>query len=480
MDLALWKEIECSINLEELVPILIECGLLDIIDYENTSQYRSRLVSRIRSGGEEEFRIFSSCFKAKERYDHMGHAYIACLLNRKPFADEKTIVLSRQCKKVLNGKLSQVVKLLSVKYLLPHLLQAGLLTPDEAASLSEDKRPNSSALSLLQIMSTKGPTAHGILVECIRDEKQHSGHEELYELVTRDNPLPSPNPCTPAELSCDETLSCPEYHKRRHKFEQYYHSGHWRECEELAQECMDSTMIEIQVIGNLELALSYIFRLNEDKVLCHVSKAEDLTMKIENSNRSFLCGRCKYLLALLYHYLDKPTTARKYIMEAKAILFEVEIGEDKSFAMYCDAIISAKTLHDKSSQYEFNEVIKKFEISLSYSSRTYDMDILVIYSFLRLGRLYLGRTETRLTRCTNKERIQASKDCQQKLWSDYFSLMDDRCKGLYYQNDCDLHMNHGDSQLASESVQQAQYYAERSDCPIDIHAIKTRLTALNT
>ena len=475
-----WKEIECSINVLELAPKLIECGLLEIGDsVEDTRKYRSQFVDEIRRGEEIKLRLFSSCFNPTEQYDHMGHAYIACLLHGKRFADDGAIALSMKYKRAFTTNMSKVVDLLSVKCLIPHLVEAGLLTPDEVTALSHNS-DKKGALDLFKILTSKGPTAFSILVECIHDEKQHSGHNELYELVTEDLPGPTPNPCTPCELSYEDTLTCSEYHERRHKFERYYHNAQWDKCKELAEECMKCTITEIQVIGNLELALSYIFRVRENEVLYHVTQAENLCKNIENSNRTFLSGRCKYLLALLYHYLDKPEYASMYIKEAKSILFEVEIGEDKSFAMYCDAIISAKTLTDKSSQYEFNEVTKKFEISLSYSACTYDMDILVIYSFLRLGRLYLGRTETRLTKCTDAERLQASKDCQQKLLNDYFSQMDDRCKGLYYLNQCDIYMNYGQYDMAIESIEQAKYYAERSQCPPDICAVQMRLETLHT
>ena len=47
---------------------------------------------------------------------------------------------------------------------------------------------------------------------------------------------------------------------------------------------MASSVLEVQSIGHLELALSYIFRLKEDKELHHVSNAEAICITIENSN----------------------------------------------------------------------------------------------------------------------------------------------------------------------------------------------------
>jgi hypothetical protein len=156
----------------------------------------------------------------------------------------------------------------------------------------------------------------------------------------------------------------------------------------------------------------------------------------------------------------------------------VEVGEDKSFAAYCDAIVSANSLNDQSSKYEFTQVIQKFETSVSYSSCTEDMDILIVYSFLRLGRLYLGRTETKITVCSNNERIQSSRNCQTRLKGDYFRHMDDRCKGLYHLNECDIHMTRGEHSLALGALREAEYYVQRSRCPIDHKAVEIRLQAL--
>ena len=442
-----WKEVDQCLDIVQLAPKLIESGLLSIGDpIDNTPVHRTRFISDVRRGGRGRF---LSCFDPNEISAHMGHNYIACLLYGKRFADCRTVRLSSEYRRVFSRNMTRVVELLNVKWLLPHLLEKGLVTTEEASSLRIDSKTHTVTLTLFHILESKGPTAYSLLVKCIGDDKEHLGHKELYKLITEEQQLLTPTSlkqAKPAELTTGTLLSCQEYHDRRHEFEQHYHSGQWDKVYKLAQECMKSSTIEVQVIGHLELALSYIFRLNEGEILHHISEAEAIIKSLQNSNRTFLSGRCKYLLALLYHYLDEPLKAKPYIMDAKDILFAVEVGEDKSFAMYCDAIISATaTLTDKSSQYEFDEVTRKFEIALSYSQCAYDMDILVIYCFLCLGRLYLGITETKIQKCSSQERFQQSKDCQAKLKNHYYSKMDERCKGLYYLNECDLHMSAGDT-----------------------------------
>ena len=316
-----WKNIEESLNLIELSPALIERKLLSLRDPLDITP--TQFLRKIRENGKET--VLSSCFVVGERNEHLGHEYVACLLHgKRRYAEDKLLRLSSHYEDVFTANMTKVVRLLSVKELLPHLVEKRLLTSDESSSFSTYGTED--VLRLFIILKTKGPTAFSSLVECIGDEKQHVGHKELYSLVTEGNPLPSPKPAKPCELSCGEELTSQEYHDRRHQFEKYYHSGQWDECLKLAKDCMQSSVLEVKVIGLLELALSYVFRVNEVQVVHHVGKAEHLCMKIENSHRTFLSGRCKYLLALLYHYLVEPERAKRYIGEAKEILFSVEVG----------------------------------------------------------------------------------------------------------------------------------------------------------
>ena len=476
-----WKEVIRCLNLFELASRLIECGLLTLgHPVKNTHKDRARFITTVREGGTEGFLKFSSCFVSED--DHMGHAFIACLLNGKRFADEASLQESSEYRAIISSNMQKVVRLLKLKSLIPQFLEKRLITTDEARDIRSHRESVKNVHKFFEILETKGPTSFSVFVECLSREEEHSGHKELYSLFLETKLLfsPSPKRRKPAELTTEGPLSDQEYHDRRHQFEEYYHIGQWDSVYALACDCMESSIYEIQVIGHLELALSFIFRENEDEDLHHVGIAETVCKKIENSNREFLSGRCKYLLALLYYYLDDQVKAERYVTEAKGLLFCVEIAEDRSFAMYCDAIISAKQLIDDSSQTEFAKVTWKFERALEYSLYSKDMDILVVYSFLRLGRLYLGTTATKIKVSVSNERIQQSKDCQQKLKASYYDKMDERCKGLYYLNECDLFRSFSQNGSALDSAKQAEMYAHVCGCPMDVQAVQIRLKALTS
>ena len=144
-----WKEVERYLDVVQLAPKLIESGFLSIGDpIDNTADYRTRFVAQVRRGGGETLSRFLSCFDPEEIYEHMGHSYTACLLHGKHFADHRTMHMSSEYRQIFSRNMTRVVELLDVKWLLPHLLEKGLVTTDEATSLLSDCKTRSVTLTL--------------------------------------------------------------------------------------------------------------------------------------------------------------------------------------------------------------------------------------------------------------------------------------------------------------------------------------------
>ena len=147
-----WKEVDKCLDIVELAPKLIESGLLSIGDpIDNTPDHRARFISEVRRGDSEIFSRFLSCFDPDETCAHMGHNYIACLLHGKPFADCCVVRLSSEYRRVFCRNMTRVVELLNVKWLLPHLLEKGLVTSDEASFLRNDSKTHTVTLTLFRI-----------------------------------------------------------------------------------------------------------------------------------------------------------------------------------------------------------------------------------------------------------------------------------------------------------------------------------------
>ena len=78
----------------------------------------------------------------------------------------------------------KIIEYLNVNTLLPHLWAKGLLTPSEREMLdSMHLTPHKQARYLLKILPGKGRHGFKLFLECLRDEKDHLGHEELVKCL---------------------------------------------------------------------------------------------------------------------------------------------------------------------------------------------------------------------------------------------------------------------------------------------------------
>lgn len=173
------------------------------------------------------------------------------------------------------------------------------------------------------MLESKGPTAHYLFAQCLHEETTQIQHAELYRRIIeaeapvdcceergdirkrRTCALEKPQSCFsgPKPLEPDSLLKGTKYDNRRLRFENYYHNGEWDKVRDEADECMKSKQPDVRVIGLLEMALSWIFRSDKDYSPVHcIERAKVICQIIIGNNKSFLLGRCEYLLSLYFRY----------------------------------------------------------------------------------------------------------------------------------------------------------------------------------
>ena len=87
----------------------------------------------------------------------------------------------RRC---LKNHHDRLINCLNVNALLPHLDRKRLLTPSENEILySMRTTPIEQASYLLRILPGKGENGFKLFLECLRDEKDHLGHEDLVKCL---------------------------------------------------------------------------------------------------------------------------------------------------------------------------------------------------------------------------------------------------------------------------------------------------------
>ena len=76
-----------------------------------------------------------------------------------------------------------IIANLNVKTLLPYLIKECLLTLNEQEQL-ESKLPYDQSLYLLRILQRKGSSGYRRFIKCLKEEKEHLGHEYLVDCLS--------------------------------------------------------------------------------------------------------------------------------------------------------------------------------------------------------------------------------------------------------------------------------------------------------
>ena len=145
------------------------------------------LASRCNGIGPRVYTEFLSCLL--EESEHLGHYYIAKLLAGVPRIDDRMhdVRMSRWIREIMRSMEPLLQSCLSLKSLLPFLREVSLLTSSEFELLHEDSSKETSwkIQKLFVILNTKGPIAHYLFFQCLEQEKEHKGHEDIYKEICR-------------------------------------------------------------------------------------------------------------------------------------------------------------------------------------------------------------------------------------------------------------------------------------------------------
>ena len=180
-------------NISELSSHLVQEGLLDHdeSEYLQSEASNEKKMSCVLNSLKEKPNGFTKFLKCiKRETNHMGHPYIASLLEERQFAPELELKLSADCKKRIQNNKERLVEGISLSCLVPHLQQSfylpciqattHLLTDDEARMLLFGSEITQRKVkSLFIILETKGPLAHSRFARCMYAAEDHKTHREL-------------------------------------------------------------------------------------------------------------------------------------------------------------------------------------------------------------------------------------------------------------------------------------------------------------
>ena len=167
------------LNFRYLMPHLIEEGLLDLRDCGDVKSAEDRFLSSLVEDPHYNARI-ASCIAHEKT--HLGHQYIASLLNGSP-ADEAIISVSTKWRSLMSRNFNSFVQSASVPSLVPYLLEKELVTMDEGTLLYNIASPHEAVIRLFGLLESKGPTAHYLFAQCLHEETTQIQHAELYRRI---------------------------------------------------------------------------------------------------------------------------------------------------------------------------------------------------------------------------------------------------------------------------------------------------------
>ena len=80
---------------------------------------------------------------------------------------------------------SKIIYTLNVKQLMPLLIEKGLLTPSEREELDKlQGLQHDQNKHLLQILPRKGEKSYELFLQCLREEEEHMGHQDILRWLT--------------------------------------------------------------------------------------------------------------------------------------------------------------------------------------------------------------------------------------------------------------------------------------------------------
>ncbi len=486
------------LNPSELVPPLCSAGLLDLVDNEiplggfNTRCERAKILQAIASSiienGSVAYRGFIHALEETSS-THMGHAYILSLLQGKVYASEYDIRESQKMKKNSYKFMSELKRRINVSALFPLLYQERLLTDDECEILQQKQQTSGKkVMYLLQLLDTKGPTAHYIFVnKCLKREHTHAAHQEVFEILTETSSLkrkasdhaslevPVPKR-TPHPLEPPPGITTRAYLETMQKIRLCHLKGLWDNAETIVANWMGSPghPTETKVAVLLESCTGFITRQLRDEVHSRVKRAQDMCPQIAG-NSMILEGRCQWVLAKLHRYtLNGQVEAMSFIKESLSVQSSCDSDEDRALTLYCHACILLDNLAREFNPRDAKQARQALECAIHYASQG-DFGLDLSHPRIRLAQVCLGSSPHRPGQNHDKHSIDEARSSLENVKTE----LSPRTKCIYYFTWSDFHRLDRQITKARECAQRALDIATANHFETELVSSKIRMTLLN-
>ena len=498
-----WDEVTRALNVHELMPQLSKELLLDfnqtsalLVDSKSTYDKSCYILQCLEAKGPTAYTKFLSCIKAEG--NHMGHAYIASLLEGNAFGSQSELEESLKLKEAIQRHYPALMDI-SPEALAPLMYSKKLLTKEEEEKIGSStyKTRRERVHLLLHSLDTKGPLAHRLFVKCLKSESSHPIHKELYTVLTswchsewntdsKKQQKHTMDKCALAVVlpnikffrrwGVQGPLKGGKYDEMVRVFHTYHHNGKWKELEIKLTEYEKGSIPEYKAVANLQRATIWILRKEPEKAMQFVAEAKRIIeAEVHGENHSALLGRCECMLSRHFQYLKDYNRAREHVAKAKVFLCGIEASEDSAFIHYCEASLTVECLNELSTKDDIERVEELFARAIiDDQSNKSGLGLFTLHSSLRLAQMYLGSTH--YTPGTVKD-IKRAQECLRSPVITPDSLPE-RTKCLYHLIESDLHRNCGRIDRAKESLKIVLAISQDHNFELEISSAQTRMQSL--
>ena len=425
---------------------------------------------------------------------HLGHVYVKALLEGTYYCSDGDLHKAADIRRNVESNMSRMMDI-DLPSLAPLLYSQFLLTKDERTLLTaKSEVQNQNTLQFFDILETKGPLAYLKFVHCLSQEPSHPAHKELYELLcqaTEGGELAlaiceSPRKRKPSRVVMEGALTQNKYKRRFATMKEALYRGDWTAVKQEVDNCMQSEIPEVRVVGLLENAISWLFRCDETKVLTIIKQVKELCeTKVDGSNAVFLQGRAEIVVSVLYRYLNQNDKAVECATNAMALFFNAEPGEDSANANYNHACALAAKNNPSTATQIMHEFTFAVDIGLHVADQATSCSLnkwsqIVAYKSLIRQAMFLLDSNNNVPGITDKIRQENITKARLLLSKLNFHSLSNRIKCLYYLAESEIHKQKEEVDCAIKSANQAWTLATKCGFACLLLSANAKLSTLTS
>lgn len=342
-------------------------------------------------------------------------------------------------------------------------------------------------LFVLSLLETKGPMAHLLFVECLKQGSEDPSHRELLHLfgvTTEVCVLKGQATCTklskfiPRQAKAHGIIVSQAYLDAVEKIHdlQYYDKGN---CEAAITEVEGH-----KACGKVELYVALMCRNWYAYVNCHKSPQEiegmvedamKLLQEIESDKRAILESRCEWMLSKYYWYMDDKKKAQYHIDESMLIQTANQVAPPRRRYSFDR---KACTLLDKLAE-QWSPRVAGYACKLIENANNFavecDYGLYLSHHHIRLAQISLHSSPQCPGVCNDLGEL---KEADLSLSKVDVNSLSPRTKCLFYITYSDYYRNMAKHEEAMNFVQKARSIAVDRGFDTELKSIEKRFSAL--